>query len=113
MPERMQAAADAPTAAATDLAEWLVARGMPFRHAHGVVAAVVRASLEPGAPSFTDLVRAHEALGPDAVTLADPGRSVTRRTTPGGAGPAPVAVQLERFRARLAADTARAGAPAR
>ena len=86
VPERMQAAADVPTAAATDLAEWLVARGMPFRHAHGVVAAVVRASLEPGAPSFADLVRAHDALGPDAAALTDPGQAVTRRTTPGRSG---------------------------
>jgi argininosuccinate lyase len=113
VPERMQAAADVPTAAATDLAEWLVARGMPFRHAHGVVAAVVRASLEPGAPSFADLVRAHAALGPEAVALTEPGQAVNRRTTPGGAGPAPVAVQLEHFRARLAADAVRAGVPAR
>jgi argininosuccinate lyase len=113
VPERMQAAADVPTVAATDLAEWLVVRGMPFRHAHGVVAAVVLASLEPGAPLFADLVRAHDDLGPDAVALTEPGRSVTQRTTPGGAGPAPVAVQVERFRARLATDAARAGIPAR
>ena len=35
--------------------------------------------------------------------------SVTRRTTPGGAGPAAVAVQLERFRSQLTADEARLG----
>src|SRR5204862_5332745 len=41
--ERMAAAAAAPTMAATDLAEWLVARGTPFRGAHAVVGALVRA----------------------------------------------------------------------
>ena len=36
VPERMQAAADAETTSATDLAEWLVQRGTPFREAHAV-----------------------------------------------------------------------------
>jgi hypothetical protein len=33
--------------------------------------------------------------------------AVTRRTTPGGAGPHPVAVQMQRFEARLATDRGR------
>ena len=44
--ERMQAAADTPAAAATDLAEWLVERGTPFRDAHAIVGALVRRSLD-------------------------------------------------------------------
>jgi argininosuccinate lyase len=104
--DRMQAAADAPTAAATDLAEWLVERGMPFREAHAVVGAVVRDSLERRLP-LAELVAAHPDLGDDAVALLEPGVAVQRRTTRGGAGPDAVAGQLERFRARLAADEAR------
>jgi argininosuccinate lyase len=104
--DRMQAAADAPTAAATDLAEWLVERGMPFREAHAVVGAVVRDSLERRVP-LVELVAAHPDLGDEAVALLEPGVSVQRRTTRGGAGPDAVAVQLERFKARLAADEAR------
>ncbi len=46
----------------------------------------------------------HPALGPDAVALLAPGVAVTRRTTAGGAGPHPVAAQLEQFRARLSRD---------
>jgi argininosuccinate lyase len=103
---RMQAAADSPTASATDLAEHLVGQGMPFREAHAVVGGLVRESLDEGIP-LADLVAAHPALGAAAVGLLGPGVSVTRRTTPGGAGPAAVAVQLERFRARRAADAAR------
>jgi argininosuccinate lyase len=103
----MQAAADGPTVAATDLAEHLVAGGMPFREAHGVVGGLVRASLEPGGRPLAEAVADHPALGPDAVALLQPGVAVTRRTTPGGAGPGPVAVQLERFRERLAADERR------
>ncbi|MGZ4706039.1 MAG: argininosuccinate lyase, partial [Acidimicrobiales bacterium] len=53
--EVMAAAADSPTAAATDLAEYLVDRGMPFRDAHGVVGALVRRSLA-GDAARVDLV---------------------------------------------------------
>ncbi len=105
--EAMAAAADAPVLAATDLAEWLVARGMPFREAHAVVGSVVRASLVPGAPALADLVAADERLGREAAALVGPGVAVRRRTTPGGAGPGPVAEQLDRFRRRLAADADR------
>jgi len=103
---RMAAAADSPYAAATDLAEHLVVRGMPFREAHAIVGGLVRTSIEGDIP-LADLVHAHPALGEEAVPLLAPGVSVTRRTTPGGAGPGPVAVQLQRFQARLAADRAR------
>ena len=101
VPERMQAAADAETSSATDLAEWLVQRGTPFRDAHAIVGALVRRTLA-GEGALRDLVAADPALGSDAALLVAPGVSVQRRTTPGGAGPAPVAAQLERFRSKLA-----------
>jgi len=101
VPERMQAAADAEGSSATDLAEWLVRRGMPFRDAHAVVGALVRRSLA-GEGGLAALAAADPALGPDAAALVAPGVGVRQRTTPGGAGPGPVAVQLERFRARVA-----------
>jgi argininosuccinate lyase len=103
---RMQAAADGPAVAAVDLAEWLVEQGMPFRQAHAVVGGLVRDSLERHVP-LAELVEAHPALGADAVSLLDPGVAVTRRTTPGGAGPAAVEVQLERFVDRLQSDRGR------
>jgi argininosuccinate lyase len=105
--ERMAAAASSPTMAATDLAEWLVARGTPFRDAHAIVGAVVRASMAPGAPSLATLVAADEHLGAEAAALVAPGVSVARRTTPGGGGPAPVRTQLEVFRLKLETDRAR------
>ena len=104
--ERMQAAADTPAAAATDLAEWLVERGTPFRDAHAIVGALVRRSLDGGG-ELADLVAAHPELGPDAAALVAPGVSVRRRTTPGGAGPGPVSVQRERFAAALDAARSR------
>ena len=102
--DRMQAAADTPYVAAIDLAEWLVARGMPFRDAHTIVGGLVRDALERRVP-LGELVEAHPALGSEAVELLEPGVAVTRRTTPGGAGPGPVAEQLRRF-ALLVTDTA-------
>ncbi len=104
--DRMAEAADAPTSAATDLAEFLVRAGTPFRDAHAVVGALVRETVDRGA-SLADLVAAHPDLGPDAAALIRPGVPVRMRTTHGGAGPAAVADQMERFRARLAADRAR------
>ena len=103
--EAMRAAADGPGLAATDLAEWLVSRGMPFREAHAVVGGLVRASLE-GDAAFADLVAGHESLGPEAAALLAPGAAVQRRRTRGGAGAGPVAEQLERFRSRLDAERA-------
>ena len=104
--ERMRAAADSPTSAATDLAEFLVGAGMPFRDAHAVVGGLVRESLDGGG-ALADLVAAHPDLGPDALPLLEPGAAAARRTTPGGAGAVPVARQLDRFRAQLDSDAAR------
>jgi argininosuccinate lyase len=109
---RMAAAADDPLIAATDLAEVLVAAGMPFREAHALVGALVRQSIDSGTP-LADLVRAEAQLGPDAAALLEPGVAVTRRTTRGGGGPEPVARQLDRFRARLDADRAHLALPHR
>jgi argininosuccinate lyase len=94
--ERMAAAADTPSAAAVDLAEWLVERGVPFRQAHTIVGGLVRAAAERRVP-LVELVESHPQLGADALFLLEPGVAVTRRTTPGGAGPDPVEHQLARF----------------
>jgi len=104
---RMQSAADADASGSSvDLAEWMVARGVPFRRAHHVVGGLVRESAERGVP-LAELVQAHPDLGSEAVPLLEPGTAVLRRTTPGGAGPAPVREQLERFRRLLERDRER------
>ncbi len=108
--ERMQAAADTPTSAAIDLVELLVADGMAFREAHVVIGTLVRRSLDDNGPGLAALVAAHPSLGPSAAAFLEPGVAVTRRTTPGGAGPIPVAEQRRLFAERLAADRARLSA---
>ena len=104
--DRMEEAANGASVAAVDLAEWLVQQGMPFRQAHAVVGGLVGESLERQVP-LAQLVEAHPELGPEAVALLEPGVAVTRRTTPGGAGPAAVATQMERFDARIGTDRSR------
>ena len=84
--ERMAAAADAETMAATDLAEWLVGRGTPFRDAHAIVGELVRAT----SPTASPLRRARRRRRParaDAAALVAPGVGVRRRTSPGGGRP--------------------------
>ena len=98
VPERMQAAADAETIAATDLAEWLVQRGTPFREAHAIVGALVRRSLA-GDGSLRALVDADPMLGADAAALVAPVSSVNGGPRPAVPGPVPVAEQIERFAA--------------
>ena len=102
----MAAAADSPYAAATDLAEFLVEAGTPFRDAHAIVGEIVRRALD-GEATMAELVAAHPQLGAPAAALLAPGVSVTRRTTRGGAGPVPVAAQLQRFQQRVAVDADR------
>ncbi len=108
VPERMQAAADSEGSSATDLAEYLVRAGLPFREAHAVVGALVRRALA-GEGSLHDLAAADPQLGPDAAALVTPGVGVRQRTSPGGAGPIPVAKQVDVFAAELAMLQARVG----
>jgi argininosuccinate lyase len=98
--EAMTAGADSPANAATDIAEHLVRLGMPFREAHAIVGSVVRQSVERGVP-LDELVSNHPNLGPDFLVFLEPGSGVRRRTSPGGAGPDPVARQLEQARERI------------
>ena len=56
VPDRMAAAADAESMAATDLAEYLVRQGTPFRDAHAIVGALVRRHVDDGV-SLRELVR--------------------------------------------------------
>jgi len=84
--EAMRAAADSPAAVATDLAEWLTARGVPFRQAHAKVGELVARSLATGT-ALVDLVHADASLGAGAAALFAPGVAVQRRSSHGAAGP--------------------------
>jgi argininosuccinate lyase len=99
--DRMAHAADSAFNAATDLAEYLVEHGTPFREAHAIVGTLVRQSIERNVP-LEELVSTDPRLGPECLPLLEPGSAVRRRTSPGGGGPEPVGRQLDKARARLA-----------
>jgi argininosuccinate lyase len=105
-PSAMQAAADEATTAATDLAEFLVRSGVPFRDAHAIVGAHVRAALA-GSGSLRELVADDPRLGPEAAALVADGVGVRMRTSRGAAGPQAQPTQLAAYR-RMLADQAEA-----
>jgi argininosuccinate lyase len=84
---------------ATDLADYLVRRGVPFRTSHEVIATLVRISEERRTPlaSLPDEVfqEAHEAFGGDVREVFDWLRSVDARAVPGGTARTAVEEQLE------------------
>ncbi|PHX93735.1 MAG: argininosuccinate lyase [Acidimicrobium sp.] len=98
--ETMKSSADVQMLGATDLAEWLVAKGMPFRQAHAHVGALVSKSIRESV-SLAKLVEADSKLGKHAVELLQPGVGVARRTTKGGGGPVPGVVQSAELNAAL------------
>ena len=105
-PARCAAAVADPALLATDLADYLVERGVPFREAHHVVGAVVKAAETAGVPLNelpTAKVRAiHPKLGDDWAAVIDLKRAMAKRTGTGMPGPAQVKRQLARWRKRLA-----------
>ena len=99
------AAAGDPALLATDLADYLVKKGMPFRQAHHVVGAVVALAEETGKPlnrlSFADLQSVDEAFGRDALGVFNLQRAMSKRNLTGAPGTREVAKQLARWRAQL------------
>ncbi|MDG2025303.1 MAG: argininosuccinate lyase [Actinomycetota bacterium] len=95
--ESMQSSANSPYVAATDLADFLVERGVAFRQAHATIASLVRQSLADGTELF-ELVHAHDDLGPEAAELLQPGIGRNRRNSHGGSGAVAVAAQLNNLR---------------
>ena len=105
--ERGREAAGGGFALATDLADHLVRRGVPFREAHEAVGALV-AECERTGRTFDDLTlddyrAAHPAFGEEAAAL-DIEASLAARSAVGGTAPARVAEQREAARARLRAE---------
>ncbi|MDX6678167.1 MAG: argininosuccinate lyase, partial [Solirubrobacteraceae bacterium] len=105
--DRMAAAAADDLIAATDLADLLVTRGIPFRECHGIVAGLVRVAVESGR-SLSQLdedeyTAACEQLDPAAVRDVLAQRSwLESKLSEGGTALARVREQLEHARAALA-----------
>ena len=95
---------------ATDVAEWLVRRGVPFREAHEVAGAAVRRCEELGCdlPDLTDdqLAAVSASLTPDVREVLTVTGSIASRHGRGGTAPERVREQLTELLARV--ETARA-----
>ncbi len=100
--ERLESLAPQGFALATDIAEWLVRQGVPFRVAHEVAGGCVRACEERGIElwdlSDSDLTAIHPALTPDVREVLSVEGSLASRDGRGGTAPVRVREQLERVR---------------
>ena len=106
--DRMREGAHGGFMAATDLADYLVNQGMPFREAHAVVGRLVLECEKRGRTlqelSPEDLAAADPLFGADALSAVDIDRVVARRTTEGGTGHDAVRAQMDLAQARQSVD---------
>ena len=104
-PEAMERAALKGYATATDLADYMVKKGLPFRDAHEAVAHAVKAAISHGVDlSELPLAVLQEFNGKiekDVYDVLSLRGSLNARNTLGGTAPTQVRLQIERHRARL------------
>jgi argininosuccinate lyase len=102
-PGAMRAAIDAGHLVATELADYLVGKGVAFREAHDVAGHLVRVagSRELAALSIDELRAAHPAFDADVADWLDPARAVDRRDLVGGPARARVVAEIERIAGEL------------
>ena len=98
---RCAAAVADPALLATDLADYLVRAGVPFREAHHAVGAVVKLAEESALPinqlSYDQVKKIHPALRPDWAESFYLSKAMARRTGTGMPGPAQLKRQLKRW----------------
>ncbi|GAA4695724.1 MULTISPECIES: argininosuccinate lyase [Kocuria] len=104
-PERLAELAPQGFALATDVAEWLVRQGVPFREAHEISGDAVRVCEENGMElwELTDeqFTRISEHLGPQVREVLTVEGSLNSRNSQGGTAPAAVAQQLVELKRQL------------
>jgi argininosuccinate lyase len=105
-PEAMERAALKGYATATDLADYLVKKGLPFRDAHETVAHAVKHAIGQGADlaalPLKTLQGFHASIGEDVFDVLTLRGSLDARATLGGTAPSQVRAQIARHRQRLA-----------
>ena len=102
---RMEAAAADPNLLATDLAEYLVKKGMPFREAHETVGQLVRQAVEANTTlnriSLENLRKVSLLFDVDVTNVFDVRRSLAARRATGAPSPENIATQIEEWRRKL------------
>lgn len=100
------AAASDPMLLATDLADYLVKNGVPFRSAHELVGQAVAVAIESKTPlDKIDLSKISSHYGADAQAIFNLQRALSARTNPGAPSPANVTHEIARWKSLLAAHT--------
>jgi len=98
---KLRAAIDSGYLLATELADYLVTKGVPFREAHDVAGAIVRGAsakgVELAALPLAELQAAHPRFEADISDWLDPARAVDRRDLPGGPARARVLAEIDRI----------------
>ena len=93
---------------ATELADYLVTKGIPFREAHHITGSAVALAEEQNlsleALPLDALQGLCDRIGPDVFDVLEYRAAVARRNAPGGTGPLSVARQLEKMKAWLSED---------
>jgi argininosuccinate lyase len=104
-PERLEAAVASDFANATDVADYLVARGVPFREAYQLVGGLVKSCLAEGVLlrqlPLERWQQLHPAFEADIFAAIEPRQVVAARRSEGGTGFAGVRLQLQLQRSRL------------
>ncbi len=107
--ERCRDRAAAGYANATELADYLVAKGVPFREAHEVAGKAVRAGLQAGLPledlSLDQLRAVHPDIGTDAYEVLTIEATLGKRSAFGGTAPSRVREAIDAARDRLETET--------
>ncbi|MGN0868495.1 MAG: argininosuccinate lyase [Akkermansia sp.] len=105
-PERCAAAVSDPLLLATDLADYLVRRGVPFRQAHELVGKAVAVAVGSGTPlnrlSLEQFREISPEYGEDVYSVFSLDRAMSLRTNPGAPNPDNTARRLAYWQAKLA-----------
>jgi argininosuccinate lyase len=114
-PARLEQAVASDFSNATDVADYLVVRGVPFREAYQLVGSLVKSCLGEGV-LLRDLPlerwqALHPAFAADIHAAIEPRRVVEARRSEGGTGFEQVALQLERARQRIGGGDGGGSAP--
>jgi len=99
--ERLNDLATSPYMVTTDIAEWLVLKGIPFRQAHALVAGLVQEALSTG-ESLKELVVGHELLGAEAAKFFDSDVIANIKSTHGSGSVKQLEDQLSLFEENIA-----------